>query len=79
MPRIAAEAGRSYDLTGLIGAQLFNLRRHSRRRWFCSELCAYALGLPRPSSFAPGDLHAFVTWANMVWAGEAPEESRLTG
>jgi len=75
LARVQGEIGRPYDLAGLIGSQLLNLRRHSPDRWFCSELCAHALGLPRPNSFAPGDLYAHVIWANRVCAGKAPEES----
>ncbi|MEM5541739.1 hypothetical protein WNY61_03220 [Sulfitobacter sp. AS92] len=29
---------------------------NSDRGWFCSELCAYAIGLSRPHTYSPGDL-----------------------
>ena len=55
--RARAEIGRRYDYAGLLLTQALNLRWHAPERWFCSELCAYALGLGRPHSYSPGDLH----------------------
>jgi hypothetical protein len=46
--------GARYDLLGLLGSQVFNLRGHSKRRWFCSEFCAAALGYATPQRYAPG-------------------------
>ena len=46
-----------YDYPGLVLSHFLNLRIHARRRWFCSELCAHAVGLRRPARFAPGDLY----------------------
>ena len=66
--RALVEAGAGYDYAGLILSQLLHLRRGSGRRWFCSELVAHALDLPRPSSYSPGDLHDLVTMINDISA-----------
>ena len=58
--------GAGYDYPGLILSQLLNLRRGSRQRWFCSELLAHLLDLPRPSAYSPGDLHDLVTRINAL-------------
>ncbi|WP_298429397.1 hypothetical protein [uncultured Jannaschia sp.] len=54
--RALAEEGRPYELWSMVLSQLFNFRRHSRDRWYCSELIAYALGLSMPHAKSPGDL-----------------------
>ncbi|TXH45429.1 MAG: hypothetical protein E6Q97_31615 [Desulfurellales bacterium] len=63
--RLAEETqcGLGYDWAGLILSQVFNLRRGSARRWFCSELVAWSLGLPIPSALSPGDL---AEWADFL-------------
>ncbi len=77
---LCAELGKPYDFVGLIGSQLFNLRRHRAGRWFCSELCAHALGLDTPQEFSPGGLYRRVGEMNRVYqlgmahAGEPPED-----
>lgn len=53
----AQHVGKPYDFAGLIGSQIFNLRRQSPERWFCSEICAAALGMGAPHTYSPGDLH----------------------
>ena len=53
-----ATEGQGYDLTGALGIA-FGLR-HNRRRWFCSEWCAAALGLPAGWRWSPNDLAAIV-------------------
>ena len=60
------EAGAGYDYAGLILSQLLHLRRGNGHRWFCSELVAYALDLPRPSAYSPGDLHDLDTRINAL-------------
>lgn len=52
-----AHLGEGYDFIGLAG---FVLRRSdgSKRRWFCSEACAAALGLDEPWRFCPNTLAA---------------------
>lgn len=46
-----------YDLAGLLGF-VIPFRTNSRRRWFCSEAIAEALGMPRSWATSPNDLHA---------------------
>lgn len=65
--RIAAHLGKSYDYPGLIGSQLLNLRLQSDRRWFCSEICAYGLGMAKPHRYSPGDLHIAVVERNAIY------------
>lgn len=78
--RIEAELGKPYDFVGLLGSQLFNLNRHQQNRWFCSEICAHAIGLDTPQAYSPGGLMRVVTQINQLWgsghrlAGEPPEE-----
>jgi hypothetical protein len=51
-----ATAGAGYDFFGLFGSQLLPVGLHSRRRWFCSEFCAAALGFPMPQRYSPAQL-----------------------
>lgn len=53
--RAMSELELPYDI---IGAALSALPVdiESDRGWFCSELCAYAIGLERPHIYSPGDL-----------------------
>ena len=64
--RALSQVGAGYDYAGLIFSQVLHLRRDSGRRWFCSELVAHALDLPRPSAYSPGDLHDLVTRINAL-------------
>lgn len=78
--RVEAELGKPYDFAGLLGSQLFKLRWHQRNRWFCSEICAHAIGLDTPQAYSPGDLMDFVSQRNhllgldQLQAGETPED-----
>ncbi|MEL6587359.1 MAG: hypothetical protein AAFQ50_11975 [Pseudomonadota bacterium] len=54
--RAAAELGKPYELWTMFASQLFNFRRNSRNRWYCSELVAHALRLRMPHAKSPGDL-----------------------
>jgi hypothetical protein len=47
--------GAGYDFAGLFGFVL-PWRTHDPRRWFCSEGCAAALGLPEPHNLSPNGL-----------------------
>lgn len=79
---IDKQRGKKYDFGGLLGSQLFNLRMHRPNHWFCSEICAYALGLARPHSLSPGDLFDRVSDMNRAFqlgqqeVGEPPEETQ---
>jgi hypothetical protein len=66
-----AELGKPYDY---LGSQLFGLRRHQADRWFCSELCAHALGLGQPHRYAPDDLKQEIEERNALF-----ETMRQTG
>lgn len=59
--------GQGYDYWGLLMTQFINLRRHGASRWFCSKLCAHALGLREPHTYAPGDLKRVVEEHNRVY------------
>lgn len=50
----AATRGQAYDWAGALGIVL-PARQHARK-WFCSEWCAAALGLPNPARYSPGRL-----------------------
>ena len=81
METITAYLGAGYDYGALVGSQLLNLRRENPERWFCSEICAHALGMTSPHRYAPGDLYRSVLERNQIFAlgaakGKAPEESR---
>ena len=67
--RAAEKLGQPYELWSMVLSQLFNFRRNSRGRWYCSELIAYALGLSMPHAKSPGDLLRAIrdhvaTWDN---------------
>ena len=46
--------GAKYDWLGATG--VIARWRHDKRKWFCSEWCAMALGLPESWRFSPNDL-----------------------
>jgi len=58
--KAAARLGQGYDYWGLLMSQFINLRRHVHSRYFCSKLCAEALGLSEAHTYAPGDLKRIV-------------------
>lgn len=43
--------GTEYDIIGLLSPLIGHF--HSRRRWFCSEWCAAAIGFDRPHKLSP--------------------------
>ena len=60
---LAATFGAKYDWAGATG--VIARWRHDKRKWFCSEWCAMALGLANPERFCPGSLAAYLqTTAN---------------
>lgn len=58
------QIGSEYDYSGIIFSQLFPFSKHSRRRWFCSEIVTKLLQLHLvdetlnliPNEISPGDL-----------------------
>lgn len=65
--RARQNIGSGYDFWGLLMTQFLNLRRHAADKWFCSKLCAYALGLSEAHTYAPGDLKRVVTEHNRIF------------
>ncbi|MEM6407876.1 MAG: hypothetical protein AAF700_05605 [Pseudomonadota bacterium] len=59
--------GKGYDYWGLLMTQFINMRRHHPDRWFCSKLCAKAMGLADPHTYAPGDLKRIVEEHNRTY------------
>ena len=56
--------GASYDLIGNLSF-LCPLIPHSRRKWFCSEAIAAALGIPDPWRQGPNGLAAVLRWPHL--------------
>lgn len=58
---LAATFGAKYDWAGATG--VIARWRHDKRKYFCSEWCAMALGLANPERFCPGSLAAYLQTA----------------
>lgn len=58
-----AHEGQAYDLLGNLHFVLAPVG-DDKRKWFCSEAVAAALGMPNPERFDPGTLHAALTFLN---------------
>ncbi len=67
LERARRHMGKGYDYWGLLMTQLVNMRRHNPDRWFCSKLCAKAMGLADPHTYAPGDLKRIVEEHNRTY------------
>ena len=55
--------GRAYDWLGLFRGQLFNRGGRDGSKYFCSEWCAEAIGIPAAEMYSParlGELVGFV-------------------
>lgn len=65
--RAASRVGSAYDLRAFVWTHLFNFRRHTRDKWFCSELIADALGISMPHAYSPGDLLRLVGDHSTTW------------
>jgi len=55
------QIGKKYDYVGILLSQVIPLHKDIKNRWFCSEICAYALQLigmlpkdKRPNWYSPG-------------------------
>ena len=48
--------GKAYDWLGLFRAQLFNRGKRDGSKYFCSEWCAAAVGIPVPEMYSPRGL-----------------------
>jgi len=53
--------GQAYDLLGNMHFVLSAIG-DDKRKWFCSEAVAAALGMPNPERFDPGTLHAALSF-----------------
>ncbi|MBM2576119.1 hypothetical protein JQC91_07360 [Jannaschia sp. Os4] len=65
--RALAETDKGYDLRGLILSHMFNARRETPGKWFCSELAAHAAKLGSPQDYSPGQLLLRVRERNAAW------------
>ena len=54
--------GTRYDAAGLLLTQIFKTPYRSRERFFCSEICAAALGVPDGDLYSPGDMYKLLRW-----------------
>lgn len=68
----AAHSGCGYDWAGVLRFVLPFLPQRANQ-YFCSEACAAALGLPRPSDWTPGDLAGYFVH---VFEGGSAHERR---
>ncbi len=59
---IRKHLGARYDYAGLMLSQVLAFGGHNPDKWFCSEICAAALGLPNPQRVSPQFLFDVVTW-----------------
>lgn len=66
--RIAREVGKKYDFVGAVSVPFAFAKRQSDSRWFCSEICAAALGIAEPHMYSPGALKLLVQEMNSVAA-----------
>jgi hypothetical protein len=57
LERALREATKPYDTWGALMWGTAFARAEAKKRWFCSEICAYALGLAEPWRYSPGGLH----------------------
>jgi len=59
----AQHDGQAYDLLGNLHF-VISAVGDDKRKWFCSEAVAAALGMPDPERFDPGTLHAALSFIN---------------
>lgn len=52
--------GAGYDYRGILLSQALPIGWHDPTRWFCSEICAAALGMEDPHCLSPGTLWGLV-------------------
>jgi hypothetical protein len=71
--RAFPELHKPYDYIGLMLSQLFNFHRGGRG-WFCSELAAYIIGLPLPSSWSPGELKDVLEYYASIGGSSKPNQ-----
>jgi hypothetical protein len=57
---------KKYDYIGIVLSQILSLGRHNPDKWFCSEICAAALGIPNAQRMSPQSLYDMVTWKHLA-------------
>ena len=55
-----------YDYMGVLLSHVVSLHRHSKDKWFCSEIVAASLGLINPHSLSPAHLESVIKMLNAV-------------
>lgn len=58
--------GKGYDWLGIFFSQLLPMAIDSKRRMFCSEFCAAALGFDNPQRYSPAQLGEVVQRINRL-------------
>jgi len=61
---IRGHLGARYDYAGLLFSHVLAFGRHDHDKWFCSEICAAALGLANPQRVSPQLLFDVLRWLN---------------
>tara|TARA_Y100001949_G_scaffold163033_3_gene156588 strand:- start:3454 stop:3963 length:510 start_codon:yes stop_codon:yes gene_type:complete len=67
--------GKGYDWLGLFGSQLLPLTIDNRRRMFCSEFCAAALGFPLAQRYSPALLGEVVQRVHAITTAGPQDEA----
>jgi len=65
---IRGNLGARYDYAGLMLSQVLAFARHNPDKWFCSEICAAALGFPNPQRVSPQFLFDVLNWKSKTTA-----------
>jgi len=60
--------GAKYDFLGIFFSQGLSFNRHDKKKWFCSELVAYSLGIKNPHKLSPGDLYDTILMLNTLYS-----------
>ncbi|MBL4731496.1 MAG: hypothetical protein JKY82_02705 [Rhizobiaceae bacterium] len=55
-----------YDYLGIILNHFFAFHRQHHKRWFCSEIIAFAIGIPNSEIYSPGTLKELVEEVNEI-------------
>ena len=58
---IQQRIGAKYDYLGILLSHVLAASSHDKQRWFCSEICAAAIGFDQPNRFSPQLLFDLVT------------------
>ena len=67
---IQERIGAKYDFVGILLSHVLAIGGHRKGRWFCSEICAAALGVSSPQRVSPQFLFEIVTWGGKPKCGE---------